>query len=250
MTVLSLGGEIIEQPLGAYLQVARLSANARKGEIRTEGLFTLRVLMSSQGLAAAALANGGDPARRRTTDFYPTPPEVTEALLRFLHIPETKVIWEPACGNGDMSRVIQSRGNRVISTDLRDTGFGEGGVNFLTTTRQADAIITNPPFSHAEEFIRHALSLTPNVAMLLKSQFWHARKRAKLFEEHPPAYILPLTWRPDFMFDIRGDERASPVMDCLWCVWLEGRTGAHYQPLTKPDIPHGRTGAILEPSDA
>jgi hypothetical protein len=51
--------------------------------------------------------------------------------------------------------------------------------------------------------------------MLLKSQYWHAAKRHQLFNTHTPAYILPLTWRPDFMFGERG---GAPTMDVLWTV--------------------------------
>ena len=40
---------------------------------------------------------GANPAEKRSEmDFYPTPPEVTEALLQFLDLPKTTVIWEPA----------------------------------------------------------------------------------------------------------------------------------------------------------
>src|SRR5215208_6305913 len=40
---------------------------------------------------------------------------------------------ESACGNGAMSRVLEQTGNRLISSDLYDRGFGEVGHDFLTT---------------------------------------------------------------------------------------------------------------------
>lgn len=45
------------------------------------------------------VANAGDSAKQRALDFYPTPPDVTEALMRFLDLPPS-VIWECACGDG------------------------------------------------------------------------------------------------------------------------------------------------------
>ena len=55
---------------------------------------------------------------RKGSDYYPTPEDVTQALITFLQIPKTKVIWEPACGEGFMSNVFQKNGYTVISTDL------------------------------------------------------------------------------------------------------------------------------------
>jgi len=35
-------------------------------------------------------------------------------------------IWEPACGDGAISRVLEAAGYQVISTDLIDRGYGQG----------------------------------------------------------------------------------------------------------------------------
>lgn len=181
----------------------------------------------------ATLANGGKAENRRELDFYPTPPEVTEALLDFWRLPPS-VVWEPACGDGAMSKVLAQRGYTVTSSDLRESGFGEGGIDFLTCTpRPCSAIITNPPFNLSEAFIRRALTITPNVAMVLKSQYWHAAKRRQLFIDHPPALVLPLTWRPDFMGGERG---GAPTMEVLWTVWTTGASQCVYAPLPKPSV--------------
>lgn len=94
-------------------------------------------------------------------------------------------------------------------------------------------IITNPPFSCAEQFIRKCLDLEKPFAMLLKSQYWHAAGRWQLFMEHPPAFVLPLTWRPDFNFGKRG---GNPTMEVLWTVWdsMPCKT-AYYHPLQRPN---------------
>lgn len=187
---------------------------------------------------AVALTNGGDKANRRELDFYPTPAEVTIALMDFLKLNPDEVIWEPACGTGSMSDVLKQYNWDVISTDVADLGYGTSGVDFISEDAryECDVIITNPPFNLSEQFIRKALSIAPVVAMLLKSQYWHAKKRIILFEECTPTWILPLTWRPDFLFDQREPgERSSPTMDCMWVVWKVGETEANYRPLDKPN---------------
>lgn len=178
---------------------------------------------------------GGNPStERRELDFYPTPAECTLALLPY--IPETvKSIWEPACGDGAMAKVFVEKGYQVYSTDLRgNSGYGIGNVDFLDKTvakYMVDAIITNPPFNVSEDFIKMALSKAPVVGMLLKSQYWHAKTRYKLFTDHTPAYILPLTWRPNFF----GTEaRGSSMLDMAWTVWIDGDNSAKYIPLCKP----------------
>lgn len=203
----------------------------------------------------ATLANASADDRRES-DFYPTPPDVTVALLEWLDLPDPAhhtTIWEPACGDGAMSNVMRGYGFRVVASDIRTEGIdplGTGGKDFLAfqpagwryNLEYVDPmpptmwVITNPPFNLAEEFIRKALATTPNVAMLLKSQFWHAQSRAKLFGEHPPSAVLPLTWRPDFL---AGEKGGAPTMDCLWTVW-GGKRGAadwmhtRYEPLMRP----------------
>jgi hypothetical protein len=58
-------------------------------------------------------------------DFYPTP-EI--ATVKFLEQEKfVGEIWEPACGDGSMSRVIERYGYLVKSTDLIYRGFGRGG---------------------------------------------------------------------------------------------------------------------------
>lgn len=185
-------------------------------------------------LQASRISGGNSAAGRRQSDLYPTPPEVTVALLRFLNFPSGVSVWEPAAGDGDMADVISQYAFPVYVTDIRD------GTDFLQSCIDgADWIITNPPFSLAEEFIRHAAELNKPFAMLLKAQYWHAAKRVPLFEELPPSYILPLTWRPDFFFKERdGKKGGSPLMDVMWCVWLTPwmkNVQTVYQPLPRPE---------------
>ena len=117
-----------------------------------------------------------------------------------------------------MVKTLLEGGYNVWATDI------ERGKNFLTYTpeRDFDWIITNPPFKLAENFIRRAFELNPHkgVAMLTKSQFWHAKTRTPLFRAYPPSVIMALNWRPDFM------GRGAPTMDFIWNIWYQCEFGA------------------------
>jgi hypothetical protein len=83
--------------------------------------------------------------KRAAYEFYPTPPEATRALLSVESFEGD--IWEPACGDGAISKVLKASGYQVVSTDLIDRGYGAGGHNFLkSNTPLAKNIITNPPY--------------------------------------------------------------------------------------------------------
>lgn len=177
-------------------------------------------------LTASRIAGGNTAYKRSASDFYPTPADATEALLRFLKLPANTTIWEPACGENHMVDVMKNHGYQVIGTDILS------GTDFLTTPLiECDWIITNPPFSLADQFIRRCIESKRPFALLLKSQYWHAKKRIDLFRSYPPAFVLPLTWRPDFLFKQRGS--GSPLMDVMWVVW-GGCHDTRYIPLEKP----------------
>ena len=177
------------------------------------------------------MIGGGPKEKREVNDFYPTPIEVTHAFMQWLKIGSGAFIREPCCGDGMMSKVIESYGHNVYSSDIVSSGYGTSGVDFLISPPvYCDAIITNPPFNLAEKVIRRALFQAPLVAVVLKATYWHAKTRQELFKEYPPAYILPLTWRPDFMGG------GAPTMDFMWTLWRRGDTVTKYQPLDKPDL--------------
>ena len=60
---------------------------------------------------------------RQQHDYYATEPRAMELLLAEEHF--APVIWECACGEGHLSRVLEQHGFEVISTDLIYRGFGD-----------------------------------------------------------------------------------------------------------------------------
>src|SRR5258705_5196122 len=84
-------------------------------------------------------------------DFFPTPPWATYALIENEKFDGE--IWESACGDGTMSRVLEETGQPVRSSDLYDRGFGGAGVDFFEALSRADNTLTNPPSQLALGFV-------------------------------------------------------------------------------------------------
>src|SRR5687767_12886114 len=110
-------------------------------------------------------------------DFFPTPAWATFALIDNEKF--TGETWESACGDGAMSRVLETSCKTVISSDLYNRGYGESGVDFIGTHRVADNIITNPPYNCAEAFVRTgAAQARSKFALLLRLAFLEGANRA------------------------------------------------------------------------
>lgn len=155
---------------------------------------------------------------RKERDLYETPEWVTMALVP--HLRRDMNIWEPACGSGKMVRVLEQLGGKVAATDIAD------GCDFLTASLPMgswDAIITNPPYELATEFIQHALGWGTMVAMLLRTDFDHAKTRQHLFSQHPAfAKKLVLTKRIKWFEDSKG----QPSFNHAWFIWDWKHKGA------------------------
>tara|TARA_R100000458_G_C8162923_1_gene166287 strand:+ start:165 stop:698 length:534 start_codon:yes stop_codon:yes gene_type:complete len=118
---------------------------------------------------------------RVENDFYPTPPEATQALLDREKFEGN--VYECACGDGAMSKVLIKNGYDVFSSDLIDRGYGKADLDFLKSDKRFDNIITNPPFNLSTEFTIKALELANNkVAMLNKLSFLEGIKRRTVFD--------------------------------------------------------------------
>jgi hypothetical protein len=152
-------------------------------------------------------------------DHYPTPAWVTEAILP--HIPaRVRTVWEPTCGGGHMVEVLRSAGYGITATDI------ETGVDFLAcSTADVDAIICNPPYKQAQEFIEHAIELMRPagfVAMILRTDFDHAKCRRHLFQNAPAfAKKVALTERVRWF----PGTKTQPSFNHSWFVWDHRHVG-------------------------
>jgi hypothetical protein len=176
---------------------------------------------------AYAAGNRSGHADREPDDFYPTPPCATEALLAVERF--EGAIWEPACGTGDMSRVLAAAGYEVISTDLIDRGFGQGGRDFLCEwTPLAPNIVTNPPFKWAIQFVERSLQLTTGkVALFLRLAFLEGQERGRWFPTTPLARVWIMSRRVPVMKGrlLEAGEKGG-VLAFAWFVWEHGHVGS------------------------
>jgi hypothetical protein len=161
----------------------------------------------------------GAPTHERIhADFYPTPAWCTEVLLR--HWAPKGVVWEPAAGDGAISDVLHAHGISVIATDLHPRGnpsvvSGPAFDFFKVHPPEVPfSIVTNPPYALAEEFLRYALRLTPNVAMLFRHEFDAAASRADLWRLPNFVGKVVLTRRPRWIAGTTGSPRHNYSWYC------------------------------------
>lgn len=157
-------------------------------------------------------------------DFYPTPPWAIRALMEYappFNGTKFTTCLEPACGDGTMSRTLSEYFDEVKSCDLHDRGYGTQQ-DFLTmpTHIKYDWVITNPPFSLAEQFILKAFEVsTVGVAMFARTQLLEGKGRyQRLYSPRPPTYVMPFVERvPIFKRVLKPN--ASTATSYSWFVW-------------------------------
>lgn len=165
---------------------------------------------------------------REVDDYYATDPKALELILPHLQL--NNRIWECACGEGHLSKVLEAKGFDVKSTDLIDRGYGLGGVDFLSQSEpwQGD-ILTNPPFKLADKFVRKGIELLPNggkMVLFLKLQFLESKLRRALFKKYPPKEIWVSSNR--LRCALGGDFARyanSNAVAYAWYVWEKGFAG-------------------------
>ncbi|MCV3738029.1 hypothetical protein OCK02_17640 [Rhizobium sp. TRM96647] len=151
-------------------------------------------------------------------DFFPTPAWATAALL------DNEVfegsIWECACGDGAMSKVLETRYSNVYSSDLYDRGYGETGIDFTIQDRNFDNIITNPPYNSAEKFIHKGTKLAKKkFALLLRLAFLEGVNRANtIFSSIPPSRVWIFSERITF-YPAGVTVKGNGTTAYAWFVW-------------------------------
>jgi len=144
-------------------------------------------------------------SERRVDDAYETPAWCVRRLLEVWQPREGELV-EPCCGSGQIVRCLPDRfwhtydvrlvvpvATHHVTEDFLDCR-GVIGADRIA------AVITNPPFSLAEEFIRHCDELfrTADLVFLLRLNFLGSAGRLKLWRDvgTPDVFVLPN--RPSF----------------------------------------------------
>lgn len=171
------------------------------------------------------------PLAERGNDLYETPPVAVHALLKAEDIPS--VVWEPACGPGSIVSVLRNAGRRVVATDLVDYSSqhqDHSGWDFLFERRcpaGVKAIVTNPPFKNANEFVAHALTLCPKVIMLLRLAFLESERRSSILDGGTLARVHIFRKRLPMMHRHGWDgPKTGSGMAFAWFVWDRNHIGS------------------------
>jgi hypothetical protein len=165
----------------------------------------------------------------RGNDFYATPACAVEALLRVENLPLR--LWDPCCGSGTIVRVLRDSGREVIGSDLVERGDPTcfGGRDFLLERKAPDGcrgIVANPPYKLAEQFVAHALQLSPLVIMLLRLAFLESKRRTDILERAGLARVHVFRNRIPMMHRAGWDgPKASSAIAFAWFVWDRDHDG-------------------------
>lgn len=180
---------------------------------------------------ASALVRGIAPIKdkRPELDFYRTPAVAVRSLVRVEPDLAGMRVWEPACGDGRISRVLEGAGAVVTSTDLADRGHGQSGVDFLTHAplHEFDAIVTNPPFTHMLQFVERAVSFKPGkVCILGRLLVLENRRLSSVFKSSRLSRVWAFTRRIN-VAPLRYEPKSEfgGMIAFAWFVWERGWQG-------------------------
>ena len=158
-------------------------------------------------------------------DFYPTPPELTQALL--LRESFSNRVLEPACGDGAISRVLEAHGYQVFSSDVEYRGYGvPESLDFLNTQYACGDIVTNPPFKLANRFIEHAMhDLTVRkMALLMKLSALESQSRKPLLERYLQR-VYVFSERVSFFRNGKPESNNGGMLAFAWFIFYQDKVG-------------------------
>lgn len=195
--------------------------------------------------------------KRSPRDFYITPKGLpTEAIIRFLvdeRLSEREriVALDPGCGNGvwgeelknfayyddgkaylpiihgvDLEVKIVKQLNFPFFEPAYTSWWQE---DFLEFDRKGyNLIIGNPPYSLAEEFVRHSFELLKSdgyVYFLFRLSFLEGIKRKNnLFTEYPIKRVYVCSRRPSFYTTEKGKHTTDTLAYAMF-LWQKGYAG-------------------------
>lgn len=162
-------------------------------------------------------------------DFVPTPPYATRALFEYVEPRlkhEVMTVYDPAMGQGHMCRVFNEYGRVSCGSDLYDhnnTADFEP-IDFTNPSaeprRLFDAIVTNPPYSELNGFIREGLDRSVKfLALLVRVQGLETQGRYnEFYSKIPPTKIALFSDRIPFKVG-KVVKKAPKMYFHMWLLW-------------------------------
>jgi len=156
--------------------------------------------------------NGRGTIMNQRKDRYFTPDWAVESIIN--QIPkDVKTIWECACGEKNISKVLEKHGYNVISTDIVD------GFDFLTDKmdKDFDMILTNPPFSLKTEFLEKCYEYEKPFLLLLPITILESNKRMMMYKQYGVQFFM-LPKRVNFISSYEEDKnkKSSAPFFSIW----------------------------------
>ncbi len=180
-------------------------------------------------------------AERVADDFYETPPWVTRLILEVAAPPPLLgpiSILEPAAGTGAIIDELIAYGypsENIVGVEIdpsRADAAGAMCANFLELEPNPvyELVITNPPYSLALDFAKHAIEFVRpgGLLVLLMRLNWLAsiKRAAWLRENTPDVWVIPK--RPSFT------GKGTDATDYAWFTWAPGVYSATVEILPVP----------------
>lgn len=129
-------------------------------------------------------------------DLY-TPEYAIKPLLKY--IPKNITVWE-CCdfGGSKITKLLKEHGCKVISTDKEENFFE------YEPKEKFDMIITNPPYSLKDDFIKKCYEWGKPFCLLLPITSLEGKTRGREFRKHG-IEILVFDGRIEFISDKKGN---------------------------------------------
>ena len=171
-------------------------------------------------------------AVRRESDFYKTPYDAVEKVLDALGGFYGNEFLECCAGDGVIVRALRRNFEEIniSAIEIREEEksrllhAGADAVDIADFRQwkpdgKIDVIITNPPYSIAQEIIEHCFEIAPKaeVIMLLRLAFLESKKRKSFWDKRPVTQLYVLSERPSFT------GKGTDATAYAWFVWSECR---------------------------
>lgn len=164
-------------------------------------------------------------SKRIESDFYATPLWCIERLLKYWKPSPGDYILDPCAGSGNFGLVLgKNFSNQIDASEIRDEEKDKLSSIYenvrIEDCRKSklfyDVVITNPPYSLAQEIITHYLEVIKSreTIMLLRVPFLESKKRYEFWQKHPINKLYVLSERPSFRGNGKTDATAYG-----WFIW-------------------------------
>lgn len=133
-----------------------------------------------------------DYIQKEKNDELYTPNEAIKPILKYLD--HNKIYWECTdFGGSNITKVLKENGFKVIHTNKNEIDFLKDKANF-----EFDVIITNPPYSLKNDFLKRCYEYNKPFILLLPLTALEGKERGKLYREKGIEVIV-LDKRINFM---------------------------------------------------